>query len=242
MLADDKKARLTIPTTSVTKTNELIYATATEIIGTLGYEIKNACRESPLWRRRLEAKNQGSPEGVSQLTEVLNDRSWMNKIYNKVQITKALETAEQKLTPLTTRLKRQAEAKRINCLFSKDQSKVYSQLQGNNNKRADPPRAKTEQYWKNIWEKEMLYTTSVKWLVDLRADQATSQKKRQSTLWTWGDPHLPSEDANSTNKCAHNSRYSPRLTNTGQRTPPLSYQLITCVYTTWKLVPGIIPT
>lgn len=92
MLADDKKARLTIPTTSVTKKNELIYATATEIIGTLWYEIKNACRESPLWRRRLEAKNQGSPEGVSQLTEVLNDRSWMNKIYNKVQITKVLET------------------------------------------------------------------------------------------------------------------------------------------------------
>lgn len=74
------------------KKNELIYATATEIIETLWYEIKNACRESPLWRRRLEAKNQGSPEGVSQLTEVLNDRSWMNKIYNKVQITKVLET------------------------------------------------------------------------------------------------------------------------------------------------------
>lgn len=152
MLADDKKARLNVPTTSVTKTNELIYATATEIIETLGYEIKNACRESLLWRRRLEAKNQGSPEGVSQLTEVLNDRSWLIKIYSKVQITKALETAEQKLTPLATRLKRQAEAKRINGLFSKDYSKVYSQLQGNNNKRAK----------EIIWEKEMLYTTSVK--------------------------------------------------------------------------------
>ncbi|KAA8578119.1 hypothetical protein FQN60_009194, partial [Etheostoma spectabile] len=55
--------------------------------------------------------------------------------YHKLSIPEALETAKQRLTTLATRLKRykgEAEARRINRMFSTESSKVDSQWQGNN--------------------------------------------------------------------------------------------------------------
>lgn len=105
----------------------------------------------------LEAKIREAQKDVSELKEVqkgvMRNRSWMDKQYNKMYITESLETAKQRLTVLVTRLNgytREEEAKRVNSLFSKDPPRVCSQLQGNNSTRAGPPRAETEQYWKNI--------------------------------------------------------------------------------------------
>lgn len=58
----------------------------------------------------------------------------MKKRYNMMSITKALETAKQRLTALDVRLKRhtrEAEAERIHGLFAKDPSTVYSHVQLN---------------------------------------------------------------------------------------------------------------
>ncbi len=71
-------------------------------------------------------------------------------------------------TALASHLKRytrEEEARRINKMFSTSPFKVYSQWQGSK-MTADPPRAETEQYWKNIWEKEATQNTSAQWLVD----------------------------------------------------------------------------
>lgn len=43
-------------------------------------------------------------------------------------------------------------------MFSTKASKVYSQLQGTN-VRTDVQRAETNQYWKEIWEKEATHST-----------------------------------------------------------------------------------
>lgn len=53
-------------------------------------------------------------------------------------------------------------------MFTTDPSKVHTQWLDNSTK-SDPPRAETEQYWKNIWE-EASHSTSAQSLVDLRAD------------------------------------------------------------------------
>lgn len=53
IIADVTTALLTIHTTCIT---ELIDTPASVILEGLEYMIKNACRESPLWRRRLEFK------------------------------------------------------------------------------------------------------------------------------------------------------------------------------------------
>ncbi|KAA8577610.1 hypothetical protein FQN60_007909, partial [Etheostoma spectabile] len=86
--------------------------------------------------RRLEAKIKATRREVSQLSELQKGaRKGLSKKYNKLSIPEALETAKQRLTALATRLKRykgEAEARRINRMFSTEPSKVYSQWQGNN--------------------------------------------------------------------------------------------------------------
>ncbi len=104
--------------------------------------------------------------------------------YNKLSIPEALKTAKQRLTALATRLKRytkEVEARRINKMFSTEPAKVYSQWQGNNN-RSDPPRAETEKYWKNIWEREASHNTDAQWLVDLRADHSNLPEQEPVTI------------------------------------------------------------
>eukprot|EP00064_Thunnus_orientalis_P015365 superscaffoldBa00002837_g15417 len=125
----------------------------------LGYKMNTINKEHyPQWRRRLEAKIKATRREVSQLSELKKGvgTKGIPKKYNKLSIPEALETAKQGLTALATCLKRytgEAEARRVNRMFSTKQFKVYSQWQ-RNNMRTDPPRAETEQYWKSIWEKE----------------------------------------------------------------------------------------
>lgn len=75
--------------------------------------------------KKVGSKDQGKPD-ISQLTEVqkgvMRDKSWRDK-YNKMYISEALETVQHGLSALAARLKRytrEAEAKRITDLFSKD--------------------------------------------------------------------------------------------------------------------------
>eukprot|EP00064_Thunnus_orientalis_P013602 superscaffoldBa00002245_g13641 len=108
----------------------------------------------------------------------------MPRKYNKLSIPEALETAKQRLTALTTCLKRytgEAEARGINRMFSTEPSKVYSHWQGNNT-RTDPPKAETEQYWKSIWEKEASHNINAQWLVDLRADHSNLPEQDLVTI------------------------------------------------------------
>ncbi|XP_051931065.1 uncharacterized protein LOC127607055 [Hippocampus zosterae] len=162
-----------IPTVTITETNELIYASASVILETLGYKSNHEIRYPP-WKIRLEAKIKAARKDVSQLTEA--QRGVMKRPiperYIQMTITEALETAKQRLQALSSRLKRymkENEARRINRLFATQPAKVYAQWQGPNN-RADPPRLETERYWKGIWEKEVAHNSSAQWLVSLREE------------------------------------------------------------------------
>ncbi|TWW63296.1 hypothetical protein D4764_03G0003040 [Takifugu flavidus] len=112
LLEDMKTALSTIPTTTITETNQLMYAAATVILQMLGYKMKsmNSHKEQMVpWRRRLEAKIMATRREVSLLTELsrgVNPRTEQPKKYNKLSIPEALETAKQRLTALATRLKR----------------------------------------------------------------------------------------------------------------------------------------
>ena len=69
------------------------------------------------------------------------------KKYGLLSTAEALGTAQQRLTALAIRLKRysrEAEAKRINRMFSDNPAKVYSQWQGSKNT-GDPLRSESEQ-------------------------------------------------------------------------------------------------
>eukprot|EP00064_Thunnus_orientalis_P024686 superscaffoldBa00010993_g24989 len=136
LLEDVNAVLRTIPTQTVTETNQLIYTTATVILETLGYKMNTMSHKEhyPPWRRRLEAKIKATRREVSQLSELQKGvgMKGIPRKYNKLSIPETLETAKQRLTALATRLKRytgEAEAKRINRMLSTEPSKVYSQWQ-----------------------------------------------------------------------------------------------------------------
>ena len=85
---------------------------------------------------RLEAKIKTTKREVSQLGEIqkgvkLKDKTRLLGKYKGLFTPEALETAKQRLAALASRLRRynkEAETKNINALFSKEPSKLYSQL------------------------------------------------------------------------------------------------------------------
>ncbi|XP_051906082.1 uncharacterized protein LOC127590686 [Hippocampus zosterae] len=178
-----------IPTVTITETNELIYASASVILETLGYKSNHGSHEIryPPWKRRLEAKIKAARKDVSQLTEV--QRGMMKRPiperYIQMTIPEALETAKQRLLQaLSSRLKRytkENEARRINRLFATRPAKVYAQWQGPNN-RADPPRLETERYCKGIWEKAVAHNGSAQWLVTLREEHSNLPEQNPVTI------------------------------------------------------------
>ncbi|XP_073427278.1 voltage-dependent calcium channel gamma-8 subunit isoform X2 [Dendrobates tinctorius] len=175
MLEEANRALASISAT-ITQANKLIYATASAVMEMLVYTTnKNNRSTCPPWKRRLEAKIKVTHRKVRQLTEIqkgvkIKNQTKLDK-YKGLTPNEALETAKQRLTAHAARLGRYtrvAEAKKINALFSKEPSKVYSQLQSNNTKTATPQIAETEQYWKNIWKKEKTQNTSAMWLKVLK--------------------------------------------------------------------------
>lgn len=83
---------------------------------------------------------------------------------------------------MATRLRRytrETEKNKITALFSKEPSKVYSQLLYNNTVTTEP--AETKLYWKNIWEEKKTHNTSAKWIQDLRADHSNLKQQSSTT-------------------------------------------------------------
>ncbi len=262
----------TIPTKAITETNELMYATATVILEMLGYKMNTTSHKEHY--PPSKAKIKATRREVSQLSELQKGvRKGLPKKYNKLSIPEALETAKQRLTALATRLKRykgEAEARRINRMFSTEPSKVYSQWQGNNT-RSDPPRAETEQYWKNIWEKEASHNTNAQWLEDLRTDHSNLPEQEPTAdiqervagmkSWTAPGPDmihtywlkkltaLHERLAVQMNQLLVDGTHPEWLTqgrtilimkDPQKGTIPSNYRPITCLCTTWKLLSGII--
>ncbi|XP_055364306.1 uncharacterized protein LOC129604011 [Betta splendens] len=239
-MEDVNAALRVIPTTTITETNELIYASASVILEVLGYKSNYGSHEKqyPPWKRRSEAKIKTARREMSQMTEAQRGamKRPMPKRYSQMTIPEALETAKQRLQALASRLKRYTrdnEARRINRLFATQPAKVYSQWQGNNN-RADPPRLETEQYWKGIWEREASHNSDAQWLVDLREDHSNLPEQNAVTItvadiqqrvsgmknWTAPGPDMI------------HTYWLKKLT--------AIYRPITCLSTTWKLMSGII--
>ena len=191
MLEDINAALLTIPSDSITETNALIYATAAVTLETLGYKIKDGKSPTPPWKRRLEAKVKAARSDVSKLTEKMKKgkptKDKTRLLIGSTPVWTQLETAKQRLVALSTRLTRytkEANSKRINALFSKEPSKVYSQLQtgARSTANADPPKVETEQYWKSIWEKDATHNGDAQWLKDLKAQHCDIPEQMPVTV------------------------------------------------------------
>ena len=138
LLEDVNAALLTIPTVIITRNNELVCTAAAIILEMLGYTIKKKSSTQAPWKIRLEAKIKTTRREVSQLVEIqkgadIKDKTRLLRKYKELSPPEALGTAKQRLAALASRLRRytkEAEVMKMNTLFSKEQSKVSSQLQG----------------------------------------------------------------------------------------------------------------
>ena len=83
----------------------------------------------------------------------------MEKKYNKMHISEALEALQQRLAALA--VKRYTRENKWPIL-EKNPARLHSRLKGNNITRTGPPRAVTAQYWKAIWEEEASHSTGAK--------------------------------------------------------------------------------
>ena len=108
---DVNAALLTIPTATITRTNELVYTAATVILEMLGNMIKKKSSTHAPWKMRLEAKIKTTRREVSQLGEIqkgveLKDKTRLLGKYKGLSPPEALETAKQRLAALASRLRR----------------------------------------------------------------------------------------------------------------------------------------
>ena len=185
ILAQINLALGTIPTTNITETNALIYATVMVLQDIAGKSRSTQPRISHnAWQQRLERKIKRLRSDVSRLSEVakgkvIRNQDRLRRRYGNAPVTIALETAKQRLVALSARLKRyneEAEARNINRLFSTDASKVYTSLRSGTScdKHPDPPKKETEMFWKGIWEKEASHNEQAQWIAGLKADHQTS--------------------------------------------------------------------
>lgn len=166
----------TIPTSTITETNALIYATIEVLQERLGMIRQPSTKPHNAWQIRLENKIKQARSDVSKLCELVRGHIRRDKIpirYRDMTVKEALETAKQRLVALSARLKRytkEAESRNINRLFSRDASKVYNILKGDNTRQTqlEPPKAETELYWKNIWERDTKHNEKAQWLNELR--------------------------------------------------------------------------
>lgn len=105
MLADAKTTLLTIPTTAIMETNELVYPISTVILEILLHEFENAtCREYPCgedsWKLRT-TKPGGMSAGKWKCIMVSQETDLGWKKCNRMLMSKALETAKHRQTSLT---------------------------------------------------------------------------------------------------------------------------------------------
>jgi hypothetical protein len=195
LLANINMALETIPTSDITETNALVYATADVLLEQMGAKRPHQRQNAPnAWRVRLERKIASQRSEVSKLSEMargtnIGDQEHLWRKYKGSTISEAIETAKQRLVSLSARLKRynkEAESRNINRLFASDASKVYGILRGETrlSQPPDPPQKETEQFWKGIWEKEVVHNKQAQWLAKLKTDHQLRLSSQQPVTIT----------------------------------------------------------
>ena len=116
-LEDLNTALLTIPTATITRTNELVYTEATVILEMLGYTIKTKSSTPAPWKMRLKPRSRPQGEKLASSGKIqkggeLKDKTRLLGKYKGLSSPEALETAKQRLAALANRLRRYPKRKR----------------------------------------------------------------------------------------------------------------------------------
>ena len=188
-----------IQTTNITDTNKLINATAIYRARQVGLKI-GGCEgkgsKEPWWKRRIK-------DSIVELQRHVNilERSKQGKLKRKEKYTKlgrkynirqrgekvVIEELKQRLQAKSAKLKRYEERihrYQVNRLFQQDQKRVYQQMNGTSSSfnEARPDAEESQQFWRDIWGKEVLHNENAEWLKELK--QGTVEATQEDIVIT----------------------------------------------------------
>ena len=90
------------------------------------------------------------------------------------RLSTVIEELKQRLKAKSAKIKRyepRIDQYRINRLFSVDQKKVYSELNGGKEENQDIPDAdESRVFWSDIWSKKKEHNKNAQWLADLKTE------------------------------------------------------------------------
>ena len=93
------------------------------------------------------------------------------KFIKKKGLDVVLEGLKQRLQAKSKKIKRyqqRIDQFRINKLFQQDQKKVYQQLSRKTAIHEKPDAKESEEFWSNIWGKEVKHNANAEWFKELR--------------------------------------------------------------------------
>ena len=172
----------TIPTNSITETNQLMYAAAMIVTNDLGIKIsKNAKtkqNKQPAWKMRLEQQVLKMRNDISCLETmkkgILKNTASKTSLIKKYllngskTIAEVSEELKQRVIATTKKVERfEARIKqyRQNRIFRINQRRFYQDLEeGLTKSNIMPDREETTKFWKNIWKNPKNHNSKAAWI------------------------------------------------------------------------------
>ena len=173
-------------------TNTLIKACSIYIGGVIGLipvQVRHGNNKEPWWKKRiqssmaeirrhiniLESKKKGDLKKEVKYKDL--ERKYFIK---KKGLDVVLEELKQRLQAKSKKIKRyqqRIDQFRIKKLFQQDQKKVYQQINSKTASHEKPDAKESEEFWSNIWGKEVKHNASADWFKELKQEGACHEKQ-----------------------------------------------------------------
>ena len=199
--AQANKAALSIDTSTITETNNLLYATATVVTEEMGIDIKkvnNKRNQIPPWKRRLQRRLTDLRKDLSRLDELkegrLKNQRIITALFNKYQLEhrplkQVIEECRQLIIAESKKIQRYENKIKFhqqNKRFKTNQRNLYNELNNEANKNNADMKGKENlnkedirKFWNDLWAKEKTHNANAKWLKDLKEQQPNSELQEE---------------------------------------------------------------
>ena len=190
-----------IHTSSITETNNLLYAGARLVVELMDVQIRPRKsreqvpnkpewkRNQPPWKRRLEKQISDMRADLSKLKEIADDK--LRNKNKKKELYARYNVLEKGLNTIMEDLKQRIKAKSYkiqrysnrnkgyqqNKLFQTNQRQLYSQLKGENRQQDVPEAEPSKRLWEGIWANPVAHNKHAEWLREIKAEE--NQRERQ---------------------------------------------------------------
>jgi len=188
-----------IRTENLSGTNTLIKACSIYIGGVIGLkpvQVRHGNNKEPWWKRRIQSSmaeirrhiNILERKKKGDLKKDVKYKDLERKYFIKKKgLDVVLEELKQRLQAKSKKIKRyqqRIDQFKINKLFQQDQKKVYQQLNSKTASHEKPDAKESEEFWSNIWGKEVKHNANAEWFKELKQEGACHEKQTDLMIST----------------------------------------------------------